>query len=249
MKTIGHGWTRAVLEAQIASRLHEREGRALTNFAATLPASDAAALQAIARDPYTFDFLDLREEARERDLEAALLAEVRRFLLELGAGFAFVGSQVGLLVDGDEFVLDLLFFHIPTHRYVVVDLKIDRFRPADAGHVLFYVSVVDDRFRGPDHEPTIGLVLCAARGEAVVRYALDGLSTPVGVAAWASAPGNVKLVERAPATLDLPDEAIRQGFARIVRAHADEIAAVEEAAAAEDRAAQETGGTGAERSG
>lgn len=92
-------------------------------------------------------------------------------------------------------------------------------------------------------------MLCAARGEAVVRYALDGPSTPVGVAAWASAPGNIKLVERAPATLDLPHEAIRQGFARIVRAHADEIAAVEEAAAAEDRAAQETGGTGAERSG
>lgn len=227
-RAIAHGWTRAVLETRIGSRLHEREGRALTNFAATLPEPDAHALQRLTRDPYTFDFLDLREPARERDLERALLAEVRSFLLELGAGFAFVGSQVGLLVDGEEFVLDLLFFHIPTSRYVVIDLKIERFRPADAGQIAFYVAVVDDRMRGLDHAPTIGLVLCADRGEAVVRYSLDGVSRPVGVAAWREGGGDRSaLTERVPASLDLPEAEIRSGFERIVRAHAGELAAAE----------------------
>jgi predicted nuclease of restriction endonuclease-like (RecB) superfamily len=238
-KVVENSWTRAVLEAQIANRLHEREGRALSNFADLLPAADAVALQQITRDPYTFDFLDLGAQARERELEEALLTELRGLLLELGVGFAFVGSQVPIDVEGDQFVLDLLFFHIPTRRYVVVDLKVHRFRPADAGQINFYVNVVEDRYRTEADEATIGLVLCASRNEAVVRYALERLHRPVGVARWRAGSSEHELAERSPAALAIPDEEIRAGFARIVHAHAEEIAAAEDAAA-EDAAAQDS---------
>lgn len=159
---------------RISTRLHDREGKALTNFAARLPEPDAEAAQLITRDPYTFEFVDLAEEAREKDLERALVDDLEKFLRELGAGFAFVGSQVPFEVDGEDFYIGLLFFHIPTCRYVVIDLKLDKFKPKDAGQINFYVNVVDDRLRLANHAPTIGLVLCATRSETIVRYALDG---------------------------------------------------------------------------
>jgi predicted nuclease of restriction endonuclease-like (RecB) superfamily len=135
VRTIEHGWSRRVLQARIASRLHQREGKALTNFEQHLPVASASAAQQMTRDPYNLEFLDIAHDAVERDIERALIADLRAFMLELGAGFAFVGSQFRLEVAGDEFFVDLLFFHITTNRYVVIDLKIGRFVPRDAGQI------------------------------------------------------------------------------------------------------------------
>lgn len=226
-RAVEHRWTRRVLQLRISTRLHDREGRALTNFAARLPEPDAEAAQLITRDPYTFEFLDLADEAREKDLERALVDDLEKFLRELGAGFAFVGSQVPFEVDGEDFYIDLLFFHIPTSRYVVIDLKLDKFKPKDAGQINFYVNVVDDRMRLENHAPTIGLVLCATRSETIVRYALDGLDNPLGVAAWETASRDKVLLDRVPEGLQLPAvEQLQEGLQRIVEAHAEEIARI-----------------------
>jgi predicted nuclease of restriction endonuclease-like (RecB) superfamily len=223
-----HGWSRAVLEARIASRLHEREGKALTNFADRLPDAAAKAAQLITRDPYSLEFLDIAAEAEERDLERALIADLRKFMLELGAGFAFVGSQVPLGVDGEDFFVDLLFFHIPTNRYVVIDLKIGKFVPRDAGQINFYVNVIDDKISLDHHAPTIGLVLCAGHSASVVRYTLEGLTKPVGVASWQLGNGQTDLVAEAPADSNMPSaQQLQQGLDDIVAAHAEEIRAVE----------------------
>jgi predicted nuclease of restriction endonuclease-like (RecB) superfamily len=231
-KAAEHGWSRPVLEAQIASKLHEREGKALTNFDARLPKDAAKAAQMITRDPYNLEFLHLTEDAEERDIERALIADLRAFMLELGAGFAFVGSQVHIDVDGDDFYVDLLFFHIPTNRYIVMDLKIGKFVPRDAGQINFYVNVIDDKLRLDHHAPTIGLVLCASRNQSVVRYALDGLTKPVGVASWQLPDRDRPLAIEPPADVHLPSAAqLQAGLDRFVEAHADAVRAVEDAAA------------------
>lgn len=222
LKAIEAGWTRKVLQAQIASRLHDRMGKALTNFRARLPEAEADAAQLITRDPYTFDFVELAADARERDLERALLADLQRFMLELGSGFAFVSNQYHVEVGGEDFYIDLLFFHIPTSRYVVIDLKLDKFRPRDAGQINFYVNVVDARLRLDGHAPTIGLILCATRSETVVRYALSGIDRPVAVAAWEVADQTRELVDHVPEEMQLPAvEVLQEGLERIVQAHAD----------------------------
>ncbi len=179
-----HGWSRSILALQLDARLHERQGRAVTNFARTLPApgSDLAA-QAL-KDPYLFDFLTLAGDARERELERGLMAHVERFLLELGAGFAFVGRQVHLDVGDADFYVDLLFYHLGLRCYVVIDLKAVPFRPEFTGQLNFYCAVVDDRMRRAGDAPTIGLLLCKGKNRLVAEYALRGVTTPIGVADW-----------------------------------------------------------------
>ncbi|MSZ02867.1 MAG: DUF1016 family protein [Actinobacteria bacterium] len=127
---------------------------------------------------------DLSTQATERMLENALIEQVERFLLELGQGFAFVGRQYALLVGDDDFFIDLLFFHIPTKRYVVVKLKRSVFTPEAAGKLNFYVNVVDDQLRTEHEAATIGLLLCRTRSDVVVRYALSGVATPMAVAGY-----------------------------------------------------------------
>jgi predicted nuclease of restriction endonuclease-like (RecB) superfamily len=146
-QTVENGWSRNVLVLQIESGLYRRKGKAITNFDRTLPAPQSDLAQQLLKDPYNFDFLTLDTEARERDLERGLLTHIRQFLLELGVGFAFVGSQYHLEVGGDDFYIDLLFYHLQLRCFVVIDLKMRKFMPADAGQMNFYLSAVDDLIR------------------------------------------------------------------------------------------------------
>jgi predicted nuclease of restriction endonuclease-like (RecB) superfamily len=231
---VEHGWSRKVLEHHIATGRYEREGKALTNFSSTLPAPESDLVQQIVHEEYNFEFLGLAGDVHESQVERALIADVERFMLELGAGFAFVGRQVPLDVDGEEFFIDLLFFHIPLNRYVVIELKLGKFRPQYAGQVNFYVNVVDGQLREDHHGSTIGLVLCASRNKTVARYALEGMTRPLGVARYMTTGG---LVERVPDELggQLPAlEEISAGVQRIVDRHADEVAEAEADQATED---------------
>ena len=180
-KTIENGWSRNVLVHHIDSRLYEREGRAITNFAATLPAPQSDLAQQLIKDPYHLDFLDITEDARERDLEQALVSRIRDFLLELGAGFAFVGSQYPLTVDGEDFRIDLLFYHLRLRCFVVIELKTTEFKPEYAGKMNFYLAALDDLVKHPDDQPSIGIILCRSKGDAKVRYALQRIASPIGV--------------------------------------------------------------------
>jgi len=181
-QNISHGWSRNVLVHQIESGLYERQGQALTNFDRTLPAPQSELARQILKDPYNFDFLTLGKEAQERDLEAALLTHLREFLLELGVGFAFVGSQYHLEVGDRDFYIDLLFYHLNLRCYVVIDLKVTEFQPEFAGKMNFYLSAVDDILRHAEDGPSIGIVLCKEKNRVIVEYALKNINKPLGVA-------------------------------------------------------------------
>lgn len=183
-KAIAENWSRATLEVHIKNRLHERQGKAVTNFAARLPAPTSALAQEILKDPYLFDFLSLGEDAQEREIENALMQHITRFLLELGNGFAFVGRQYRLEVNGDEFFIDLLFYHIRLKCYVVVELKATAFKPEHAGQLNFYLAAVDAQIKAPDDHPTIGLLLCKTQNRLVAEYALSGIDKPIGIAEY-----------------------------------------------------------------
>lgn len=194
---IQHGWSRAILEAQIETGLYRRQGAALTNFARTLPAPQSELAQQVLKDPYNFDFLSLHDEAVERDLERALLEHLQRFMLELGVGFAFVGSQYPLEVDGQDYYLDLLFYHLKLRCYVVIDLKMTEFKPEYAGKMNFYLSAVDDLLRHPTDGPTLGLILCKSKRRLTVEYALRDLAKPLGVSGFQLAEALPKELEAA----------------------------------------------------
>ena len=180
-QAIQNGWSRNVLVMQIDSGLYRRQGKALTNFQATLPQPQSDLAQQLLKDPYNFDFLTLATEAQERDLEQGLLAHLRQFLIELGLGFAFVGSQVLLEIGGEDFKLDLLFYHLKLRCFVVIDLKMTSFKPEYTGKMNFYLSAVDDMLRHPDDKPTIGLILCKAKNRIIAEYALRNTTTPMSI--------------------------------------------------------------------
>jgi predicted nuclease of restriction endonuclease-like (RecB) superfamily len=183
-KTIEHGWSRNVLVHQIESGLMQRKGQAISNFNQNLPNPQSELAQATLKDPYIFDFLSLGAEAHERDIEQALTRHITHFLLELGAGFAFVGRQVELNVGGDDFYLDLLFYHLNLRCYVVVELKTGDFKPEHAGQLSFYLSAVDAQVKNEQDAPSIGLLLCKTRNKLVVEYALRDNNKPIGVAEY-----------------------------------------------------------------
>ena len=193
---IEHGWSRAVLTVQIETNLFGRQGKAVTNFASTLPSPQSDLAHQTLKDPYLFDFLTLQADAVERDLELGLIDHIQKFLLELGAGFAFVGRQYHLPVSTDDFYLDLLFYHLKLRCYVVIDLKMHKFTPEDAGKLNFYLSAVDSQLRHPDDQPTIGIVLCKTRDRVVAEYALRDINKPIGVVEW-----QTKLVHSLPEPL------------------------------------------------
>jgi len=188
-----NGWSRSVLAMQIDGRAHERAGKAITNFAATLPPEGSDMAAQVFKDPYLFDFLGTADPRREREVEQALVDHIQKFLLELGVGFAFVGRQVKLEVGDQEFVLDLLFYHLKLRAFVVIELKAGAFKPEHAGKMNFYLSAVDDLLRHPDDKPTIGLLLCREKDKVVVEYALRDVMKPIGVAQW-----ETRLVESLP---------------------------------------------------
>lgn len=177
-----HGWSRSVLVMQIELRLHERHGKAISNFAERLapPQSDLA--RETFKDPYVLDFIGMGEDVQERAMEMALTQHVTRFLLELGTGFAFIGRQYRLAVGGDEFYVDLLFYHLKLRCYVVVELKATPFRPEYAGQLGFYLAAVDAQLRDAEDRPSVGLLLCKEKNRLVAEYALRGMTKPMGVA-------------------------------------------------------------------
>ena len=187
-QAIENGWSRNVLVHQIESRLFARQGGALTNFSRTLPAEQSELAQQILKDPYSFDFMSLGPEMRERDLERGLIENLRALILELGKGFAFVGSQYHLEVAGQDYYLDLLFYHLRLRCFVVIELKIEDFKPEFAGKMNFYLSAVDDQLRHKDDKPTIGIILCKGRNEVVVEYSLRDTTKPMGVAQYRVSP-------------------------------------------------------------
>jgi predicted nuclease of restriction endonuclease-like (RecB) superfamily len=179
-----HGWSRKVLTHQVGSDLFGRQGKAITNFARTLPAPQSDLAQALIKDPYSFDFLGLGPDISERELERSLLEHLRSLILELGKGFAFVGSQYHLEVGGQDYYLDLLFYNLQLRCFVVVELKIEEFKPEFAGKMNFYLSAVDDLLRHADDAPTIGIILCQGKNAIVVEYALRNSVKPMGVAEY-----------------------------------------------------------------
>jgi len=198
-----HGWSRNVLNIHIETRLLERTGQAITNFAERLPAPGSDLARQSLKDPYLFDFLDVGREADEREIEASLVRHITRFLLELGAGFAFVGRQVHLEVGDDDFFIDLLFYHLKLHCYVVIELKAEKFKPEHMGQLSFYLTAVDRQVKAEQDNPTIGLLLCKRKNKVVAEYALRDTVAPIGVAEY-------QLIESLPAELQTSLPSIEQ---------------------------------------
>lgn len=180
-KAIENGWSRDVLVYQIESNLFARQGNAITNFDRTLPQPQSDLAKQLIKDPYNLEFLTVQHDVQERELEEALVAHIRDFLLELGIGFTFVGNQYHLEVDGEDFYLDLLFYHLKLRCFIVIDLKMGEFQPEYSGKMNFYVSAVDDLMRHPTDNPTIGLILCKSKRKTKAEYALRNLNTPIAV--------------------------------------------------------------------
>lgn len=189
-KTIDNGWSRNVLGIQIENQLYERQAEhpKIENFAARLPAPQSELAQQLLKDPYLFDFLDLGEEAHERDIENVLVKHLTQFMLELGKGFAFVGKQYHLEVGGEDFYLDLLFYHLKLHCYVVIELKNGPFKPEYAGKLNFYLTALDEQVKTREDNPAIGLILCKDKKTIVAEYALRGMSQPIGVSEFKLTP-------------------------------------------------------------
>jgi len=183
-QALAEGWSRATLERHIRNRLHERQGQAVTNFDTRLPAPHSQLAHETLKDPYLFDFLGLGDDAHEREIENALIRHITKFLLELGSGFAYIGRQFRLEVNGDEFFIDLLFYHTRLKCYVVVELKATAFKPEHAGQLNFYLTAVDRQIKAPEDKPTIGLLLCKTQNRLVAEYALSGIDKPMGVAEY-----------------------------------------------------------------
>jgi predicted nuclease of restriction endonuclease-like (RecB) superfamily len=206
---IDQGWSRAVLVHHIERRSLHREGQAVFNFALRLPVPNSDLAHEALKDPYLFDFLGIGDESHERAIEDALVQHITRFLLELGAGFAYVGRQVPLEVGGEDFFIDLLFYHLKLRCYVVIELKASAFKPEHAGKLSFYLSAVDAELKSEHDAPTIGMVLCKSKNKVVAEYALRNINQPIGVAEY-------QLTESLPADLQtcLPSiEAIEQALA------------------------------------
>ena len=183
-ETSTHGWSRNVLVFQIESGLYNRKGAAITNFDATLPKPQSDLAKELFKDPYKFDFLGLGEEHLEKHLENALVEHITKFLLELGAGFSFVGRQYQVKVSGEDFYIDLLFYHLTLRCFVVIELKTGKLAPEYAGKLNFYLNIVDDTLKHAADQPSIGMIICKERNKVVTEYALRGITKPIGVSEY-----------------------------------------------------------------
>lgn len=183
-KTIENGWSRAVLLNMISGNLYQSQGKAITNFSKTLPDYDSELVKQTLKDPYIFDFLNISENFKERELENALIDNIQKFLIELGNGFAFVGKQVEMKVGNQSFFLDLLFYHIKLKRYVVIELKSGEFEPEHAGKLNFYVTSVDKQLRDENDNATVGLIICKTKDDIIAEYSLTDLHKPLGISSY-----------------------------------------------------------------
>lgn len=207
---VAHGWSRSMLAHQIHTKLHERSAAAPSNFADALETAEADLAQQLTKDPFTLGFLAIDSGSNERELEEQLTTRIVETLRELGRGFAFVGRQVHFEVDGDDFYVDLLFFHVEHMRYVVLELKTTKFDPRDAGQLGFYVALVDERMRIKDvHRPTIGVLFVKEKNETVVRYALAGSRNPIAVSRYELAPADVAGLPSEDALIQIAGSAVR----------------------------------------
>lgn len=193
-KTIENCWSRNVLSLQIQSNLYARDGKSINNFKSTLPATQSDLAQSIIKDPYNLEFLDIQGKIHERELEEKLIDHIRKFLLELGQGFAFIGSQYHIELEGEDYYLDLLFYHVKLKCYVVIDLKTGKFKPEHAGKMNFYLNLMDRQVKDSSDNPTIGLILCEDKKGITVEYAIEGINKPMGISQF-------KLTEKLPEQL------------------------------------------------
>ncbi len=194
-QTIEHGWGREVLALQLKSNLYGRQGKSITNFKETLPSPQSDLAQQTIKDPYSFDFLTLTKPYNERDVEKQLTEHLSKFLLELGKGFAFMGSQYHLKIDDSDYYIDLLFYHTKLKCYVVIELKNTKFKPEYAGKLNFYLSAVDSLIKKEDDNPTIGILLCRDKKKIETEFALRDISKPMGVSEFTlteALPDNLK---------------------------------------------------------
>lgn len=205
-----HGWSRDALARQIQSRAHKRHGKAITNFQRTLPSAQSELATQILKDPYLFDFLTLETEFHERELESKLLQHIQKFLVELGTGFAFVGNQVPLDIGDDDFSIDLLFYHLRLRCFVVIDLKVGRFKAEYAGKMNLYLNAVDDTMRHPADQPSIGLILCEEKNKIVAEYALRGMDKAIGVSAYQLTRVLPRKLQSALPSIELLEEELSQ---------------------------------------
>ncbi|WP_092122974.1 PDDEXK nuclease domain-containing protein [Desulfonatronum thiosulfatophilum] len=180
-ETIANGWSRDVLVLQIKASLYARQGKSISNFKVTLPKPQSDLAQQAIKDPYTFDFLSMAQPFNERDIEQQLVAQITKFLLELGKGFAFIGRQYHLEVGDSDYYLDLLFYHVKLKCYVVIELKNTKFIPEYAGKLNFYLSAVDSLLKADDDNPTIGMLLCRDKNKIETEFALRDINKPMGV--------------------------------------------------------------------
>ncbi len=195
-RTLENGWSRATLTLWIESDLYSRQGKAITNFKATLPETHSDLAEQTLKDPYNFDFLTIDEKAREQEIEHGLMAHIQKFLLELGQGFAFIGEQYHIKVGSKDLFLDMLFYHVILRCFVVIELKAGEFDASNLGQINLYLAAVDNKLKHPEDRPTIGLLLCKTKDNYVAEYALSGMNRPIGVASY-----KTKLVESLPKNL------------------------------------------------
>lgn len=199
-KVVEEGWSRSLLENKISAKLFQAQGSAVTNFEQTLPAPQNMFAKEILKDPYHFDFLSMKSEYDEHDLEEALVSNITQFLLELGKGFSFVGRQMELQMPGGQtFFPDLVFYHIPQHRYVIIELKAVKYIPEFAGKLNFYVTAADELLRGEGDNPSVGLIICKSTDKTVVEWSLKDINKPLGVATYQLQ----EVVDRTVAELEL----------------------------------------------
>lgn len=210
--TIKHNWSRSVLVHQIESGLYKREGKAITNFPLTLPKPQSDLAHQTLKDPYIFDFLSMSADYNEHDLEKKLIEHLTNFLLELGAGFAFIGRQIPVQVGNREFFIDLLFYHTRLHCYVVVELKTTDFEPEYAGKLNFYIKAVDSQLHKEGDQPTIGLLLCKSRNKLVAEYALSDIHKPIGVSEYKLTHSLPKKLKSSLPTIDEIEKELSKGI-------------------------------------
>jgi predicted nuclease of restriction endonuclease-like (RecB) superfamily len=214
-KTIENGWSRGYLLEQIKTGLHKRSGKAVTNFQTNLPAPFSELAEQSLKDPYLFDFLTVGQEAHEKAIENAIIEHIEKFLLELGAGFAFVGRQYKLIVSDKSYYIDLLFYHLKLRSFVVVEIKANEFKPSHAGQVNFYLSAVDDLLRHSTDNPTIGLILCEHKDNVTAEYALKDINKPIGISEYQlskSIPENLR--DLLPSVDDIEAQLNREQFSK-----------------------------------
>ena len=193
-ETAKNGWSRNVMVAQIQTGLYTRQGKGINNFQNTLPSPQSDLVASIIKDPYNLEFLDIKGKLQERELEGKLIDHIRNFLLELGQGFAFVGNQYHIEIEGEDYYLDLLFYHVKLKCYVVIELKTGKFKPEYAGKLNFYLNLMDRKIKEESDNPTIGLILCEDKKGITVEYAIEGINKPMGVSQF-------KLTETLPEKL------------------------------------------------